>query len=452
MDKFLKSLIVLFLLITTIVSGQESWSLNECVAYGLAHNLRLNDLDYNIKSNQEKYKQSYRELLPNLSANSNYTILYGRSVDPNTNEIVSSDFYSNNYSINASIAIFRGFQKLNSIASAKFLYKAVKEERLQEKYLLAFRIMTAFYDVRFYEEQLQISIEQLAISSLNLNLVKKQIDLGLKAGSDLYEAESILTNDELSVIQSKNNLNAALLKLKQEMNLDYTENIGINTLDEAIFLNKSEFNKINTDSVYQKALTFIPNIKVQEFKTNAAKKDISIAKSNLYPSLSFSAGYGTGYYETNIDEVGKVIPFHTQLKDNASQFIGFYLTIPISERWSNRSQIKQQKIALLQAKNNLSIQKQELHQLIQELVQNFEATKTEYNQTEKSEASHLLSYKIAQKKYDKGMISILELYQAKNLYANSKNRNLQVKLKLKVQKKTLDFYNGLPVFNINNTN
>lgn len=452
MDKFLKKLIVLFLFITTVAYGQESWSLNECITYALEHNLKLNDLNYTIKSNQEKYKQSYRELLPNISANSSYSILYGRSVDPNTNEIVSSDFFSNNYSIDASISIFKGFQKLNSIASAKFLYKAVKEERLQEKYLLAFSIMTAFYDVKFYEEQLQIALEQLDISSLNLNLVKKQIELGLKAGSDLYEAESVLTNDELSVIQSKNNLNAALLKLKQEMNLNAIEDIKINTLDETTFLNESDFNTINSDSVYQKALTFIPSIKAQEFKTDAAKKDISIAKSNLSPSLSFSAGYGTGYYETNINEIGKVIPFNTQIKDNASQYIGFYLTIPISERWSNRSQIKQQKIALLQAKNNLNIQKQELHQLIQELVQNYEASKMEYNQTKKSEESHLLSFKIAQKKYDKGMISLLELYQAKNLYANSQNKNLQAKLKMKVQKKTLDFYNGLPVFNINNAN
>ncbi|NLP56883.1 TolC family protein [Lutibacter sp. B1] len=452
MDKFLKKLIVLFLFITTVAYGQESWSLNECITYALEHNLKLNDLNYTIKSNQEKYKQSYRELLPNISANSSYSILYGRSVDPNTNEIVSSDFFSNNYSIDASISIFKGFQKLNSIASAKFLYKAVKEERLQEKYLLAFSIMTAFYDVKFYEEQLQIALEQLHISSLNLNLVKKQIELGLKAGSDLYEAESVLTNDELSVIQSKNNLNAALLKLKQEMNLNAIEDIKINTLDETTFLNESDFNTINSDSVYQKALTFIPSIKAQEFKTDAAKKDISIAKSNLYPSLSFSAGYGTGYYETNINEIGKVIPFNTQIKDNASQYIGFYLTIPISERWSNRSQIKQQKIALLQAKNNLNIQKQELHQLIQELVQNYEASKMEYNQTKKSEESHQLSFKIAQKKYDKGMISLLELYQAKNLYANSQNKNLQAKLKMKVQKKTLDFYNGLPVFNINNAN
>jgi len=432
--------------------SQKEWTLNDCIAYGLEHNLKLNNLNYNTISSKESYKQSYKELFPSISANSNYFVLYGRSVDPNNNQIVSSNFFSNNYAINADIDIFKGFQKLNTIVATKFLYKAAQEESLQEKYLLAFRIMSAFYDVSFYEGQLQITSEQLSISTANVNLVKKQLELGIKAGADLYEAESVLSGDKLAVIQNKNNLAAAKLKLLQKMNINSKNNIEINTLDDENILNQNQEHKNNIDSIYSKALTFSPTIKAQEFRVNAAKKNIAIARGNLYPSLSFSAGYGTGFFETNIDASGKVIPFHTQIKDNASQFIGFSLRIPISERWSKRSQIKQQKIALLRSKNNLSIQKQELNKIIQELIQGHNATWIEYKQTEQNVKAHLLTFKIAQKKYEKGMISILEVNQSKNLYAKSQNENLQVKLKLKVQQKTLDFYKGLPIFNINNSN
>ena len=432
--------------------SQNSWSLEECINYALNHNLKLNDLDYNIKSNKESYRQSFREMLPTISANSSYNIQYGRSIDPNNNEIVSSDFFSNNYSINADIVIFRGFQKLNTIASTKFLYKATQEENLQEKYLLSFRVMTAFYDVQFYEGLLQISKEQTDISLTNYNLVKRQIELGLKAGADLYEAESILIADKLVVTQSKNNLQAAQLKLIQEMNLEGVSTIEINIVKDDIIMDEYELFQINADSVYNDALSFMPTIKAQEFRVKAAKKDIAIARGNMYPSLRFSAGYGTGFFETNVDATGEVIPFRTQIKDNASQFIGVSLRIPISERWSNRSQVKQQKIALLQADNNLNIQKQELNKIIQELIQAYEASRSEYEQTKQSEASRLLAFEIAQKKYDKGLISALDLYQSKNFYASSQNENLQVKLKLKVQKKTLDFYMGSPIFNIDQTN
>lgn len=448
----LKKIVSLSILIIGLTSyAQNNWSLEDCVDYALTHNLKLNDFNYSAKSNKESYRQSFRELLPTVTANSNYNIQYGRSVDPNNNTIVSTDFFSNNYYINGSITIFQGFQKLNKIASSKFLYKATQDEMLQEKYLLAFRVMSAFYDVQFFEGLVIISKEQVNVSLSNFNLVEKQIELGLKAGADKYEAESILIGDKLLVTQSENNLKAAKLKLIQEMNLENIIDIKINMLD-AVVAKEEKLQEMEVDSIYNKALSFLPIIKAQENRVKAAKKEVSFAKGNLYPFLTFSAGYGTGFFETNVDASGSVIPFNTQLKDNASQFIGLSLRIPISERWSSRSQIKQQKIALMQATNNLDIQKQELQKLIQELVQSYEATKVEYKQTKQSEASRLLAFTIAQKKYDKGLISTLYLYQSKNLYANAQNENLQVKLKLKIQEKTLDFYMGLPVFNINTSN
>ncbi|WP_445956685.1 TolC family protein [Yeosuana sp.] len=449
MYKFRSIAITTFSFICMVSYAQDTWTLNNCVTYALDHNLKLHDLKLNTASSKEGYQQSYRELFPSISAGSNYDISYGRSVDPNNNQIVSSNFYSNNYSINANIDIFRGFQKLNTIASTKFLYKATQEESLQEKYLLAFRVMTAFYDVKFYQGQLQITSEQLEISSTNVNLVKRQIELGLKAGADLYEAESVESGDKLAVIQSKNNLKAAKLKLLQEMNLNEQNDIEITTLDESIALDTSYEKHISTDSIYTNALTFMPTIRSQEFRVNAAKREMAIARGSLYPSLSFSAGYGTGYFETNVDALGKVIPFRTQISDNASQFIGLSLRIPISQGWSKRSEVKQQKIALLRAENNLSLQKQELNKIIQELIQNYQSTLAEHEQTEQSVTMHALAFKISQKKYDRGMISLLELNQSKNLYAKAQNDNLQVTLKLKVQKKTVDFYKGLPVFNIN---
>ena len=188
-------------------------------------------------------------------------------------------------------------------------------------------------------------------------------------------------------------------------------------------------------------------IKSEELKVKAAKKNVAIARGKLYPFLSLFAGYGTGYYETFVNEVGNIIPFNTQIKDNAFQFVGISLNIPIFNRWSNRSNVKQQKIAFQKANNNLDIQKQELFKLIQELVQSQKATKKEFEQSAQKMKSQALTFKIAQKKYEKGMISSLELYQAKNLYTNSQNENLQVRLRLKVNKSTLDFYKGLPVFN-----
>jgi outer membrane protein TolC len=437
----------MFLLASGYIHTQEKWTLDACVNYALDHNLILNDLKLTIDANRETYRQSYRNLLPSISGNSSYNIRFGRSVDPNNNAIIISDFFSNSYSLNASLDIFQGFQKINSIKAANFLYKATKEERLQEKYLLAFRVMSAFYDIQFFQGLLEISKEQEKISLKNLKLIKKQITLGLKAGVDIYEAESLLMTDRLKVTQNENSLKAAKLQLIQEMNLENTATISITESLEAN-LDGEEKTDLRSDVVYKKSLLFIPSIKAQELRVEAAKKEVSIARGNLMPSLSFSAGYSTGFFETNTDDIGEVIPFRTQIKENASQFIGVSLRIPISNAWSTRSRIKQRKIALERADNNLQIQKQALNRLIQELVQGYHATQKELAQATQNEKSRFAAFSIAQKRFDKGLINAIELFQSKNLYETAQNENLQIKLKMKVQKKTIDFYRGLPVFTI----
>lgn len=430
------------------IISQERWSLDDCVSYALEHNLQLNNFKYTTQSNKETYRQSVRSLLPNINAFSNYSIQFGRSTDPEDNSIINTDFFSNNYSLESSMDLFQGFQKLNTIKASKFLYRATQEETLQQKYLLAFRVMSAFYDILFFEGLLAISKEQQSVSQANYDLVKKQIELGLKAGADLYEAESLLLTDQLKVTQSSNQLLAAKLKLIQEMNLEHVSDISIQAaITEKV--ESAETSEIQPDSIFTNAKEFMPIIKAQQLRAKAAKKQVAVARGNLFPSLSLFAGYGTGFFETAKDTLGVTIPFREQFRDNTFQFVGLSLNVPISNGWSARSRVKQQKIAMMRAQNNLEVQEQELYQTIQQLVQEYNALQVEYVQSTQKMKSQNLAFTIAQKRYEKGLINALDLFTAKNLFASAQNENLQVRLRLEVNKSTLDFYRGLPIFNIN---
>ncbi len=444
----LKTYITTLLLFVSINGfSQETWTLEECVDYAIEHNLQVKNISYNNDSSRESYRQSIRDLLPSISGSTDYTIRYGRSADPNTNDYVNTEFFSNNYSLNANLDLFRGFQKLNTIRASKFIHKATQEDIVQEKFLLAFRVMSAYYDIKFYEGLVANSLEQLEISQGNYDLVKKQVELGLMAGADLYEAESNLLGDKLLLTQNQNQLANAKLALIQEMNLKGASDIKLQeSLEEATVSVQED---ISLDSLYRSARGFVPLVKSQEYRVTAAKKELQASRGALFPSLSLFAGYGTSYFETNVDENGNVIPFRTQFSDNTSKFVGVQLNIPISNGWSNHSRVKQQKIAYMQAKNNLEIQEQELFKLLQQLVQDNRALVAEYQQSVKQVESQHIAFAIAQKRYEKGLINALELFQAKNLYGVAQNQNLQVGLKLKVNQSTIDFYNGLPIFNIN---
>lgn len=448
MNKKIKIVTILLFSIWSTIFSQETWTLDECVTFALEHNLQLNDFEYNNQSNRESYKQSIRNLLPSVNASANYNISFGRAEDPNTGTFVNQDFYSNNYSLESSIDLFQGFQKINSIKASKFLFKATQEEVLQQKFLLAFRVMQAFYDIQFFEGLVIISKEQLTVSQSNYDLVAKQIELGLKAGSDLYEAESLLLTDKLNVTQSNNKLAGAKLALIQEMNLENTSEISIQE-DLNSMSNVLMNEELKSDSIYSEAREFLPLIKAQELRAKAAKKQVAVSRGRLYPSLSLFAGLGTGYFETTRDTLGNTLPFREQFRDNTSHYIGVNLNVPISNGWSARSRVKQSKIEKLRAENNLKTQEQVLFQAIQQLVQEYNSLMVELVQSKQKMEAQNLAFTIAQKRYEKGLINALELFTAKNLFASAQNENLQVKLRSEINKSTLNFYRGLPVFNIN---
>ena len=432
----------------TQLYSQKVWTLDECISYAIENNLQLNDFGYNMASNKETYRQSIRDLLPTVSGFANYFVRYGRQINPEDNSIVNTDIFSNNYSIDGAFDLFQGFQKINTLKASKFLYKATKEEHLQQKYLLAFRVMSAYYDIQFIEGLITISEEQVEISQTNYDLVKRQVELGVMAGADLYEAESLLFTDKLTLTQNENRHKAAKLTLLQAMNIEGENDIAIEPELDALTVSNEDGPMIS-DSIFSKAKGFMPSIKAQNYRVNAAKKQLAATRGSLYPSLSLSGGIGTGYFETITDSLGVTVPFRDQFQENRFEYIGASLNVPIFNGWANRSRVKQQKIAYERAKNTAKITEQELYQIIQQLVQEYNALISETAQTEKSMVSQRLAFDIAQKRYEKGMINAIELGRAKALFATAQNQNLQAQLRLRVNTSTLDFYRGLPIFNIN---
>ena len=73
---------LVFFLVCTNLLAQEKWTLDDCVAYALDHNLQLNDFEYTKQSNKETYRQSIRSLLPRINASTDYVVNFGAEYRP----------------------------------------------------------------------------------------------------------------------------------------------------------------------------------------------------------------------------------------------------------------------------------------------------------------------------------------------------------------------------------
>ena len=96
----------------------------------------------------------------------------------------------------------------------------------------------------------------------------------------------------------------------------------------------------------------------------------------------------------------------------------------------------------------MEIQHQVVFQTIRQLVQEYRSLEIQREQSSQKVKAQELAFTIAQKRYEKGLINALELFTAKNLFASAQNENLQVSLRSEINRSTLNFYKGLPVFNI----
>ena len=443
----MRIILFLFLLIhfpdAIPASAQQTWSLEDCIAYGMIHNLDIQKAGLRNQRNEESYRQSIRNLLPDLSAGTGYGASFGKSIDPITNDVVYYSFSSNSFSASTSVSLFQGFRRINEIAFAKNLMAAGQYDLQSLKATLSFRIMDAYYNVIFFRGIVEISEDLLAAGQWNQDYVEGMIRNGLKAESDILEVAASVATEELNKIKAQNNYEEALLQLKQLINLEEGQTLVINQVKPDLQMVIKPDQQV--DSLYYSALSRLPEI--QSMRANVQASKISLAQSNssYYPSLQFYAGAGSGYYQTRKDAEGHVIPFINQIANNASEHLGFSLGIPLLNNGRNRSQTKLARIQLKESELSLQQEQQKLYQKIHQDWKKLLALKMEIDQgtiqVKALEAAEIT----LRKKFGKGLASQFEVSQARNQLALARSGLLSTSLQYEITSRTIDYYQGIPI-------
>ncbi|MDX9883320.1 MAG: TolC family protein [Prolixibacteraceae bacterium] len=430
--------ILVFLAEGNTLVAQQKWSLNQCISYAIENNTDIRQYEIKEKIAQESLNQSRRDLLPGISASTNAGMSFGRSVDPNTNDIVNTGFFNNSYNISSSVTIFDGFRLQNRIQYEKFREKTSEYNRLDAIDDLAFRVMNAFFDVVYYKGMLDIAREQVEVSKLSLKATERQVSLGLMAQSDLLEMKANLETEELRLIQMANSLNSAMLGLRQNMNIGITTELEI--IAEPVLTAPGIVP--SGDQLFDNFTGWSPYYQSLVNQLKASEKMLSASRSELYPTVSAGGSISTGYYETYKDNTGNVIGFGDQFKNNKSQYLGASLSIPVFSRWHNRSGVKQAKLEVELAKAKIESERQKLYFEMSQNLNDLEAFGKEYLQYEKQKEADQLAFRAAEQKLEQGLVSVIDFYLVKNRFANSQSQALRSKLQLEIKQKTLDFYMG----------
>ncbi|HEY4785125.1 MAG TPA: TolC family protein [Bacteroidales bacterium] len=471
MKKILFVISVIACLFTNNSQAQKSWTLEECIRYALDNNIQIKRQELQSETMRNNYQQSKFQTLPNLNAGAGHNWNLGRSVDRYTNEITNTTVMSDNFYIQSSVTLFSGFQTINTIQQNKYILEKSLQDYEKAKNDISLQIATAFLQILFSEEALNIAQNQLDVTSLQLEKTQRLVEVGSKAKGDLLQIQAQQANEKYNVVNAKNNLKIANLTLAQLLELKTADDFKISRPDSV----KIEYSNVlaTVDDIYKEAESKLPQIKSAEYDQRSNEYGLAVARGQRYPKITMTGSYGTGYsdarqktigltpsrttvgyvngdanlpvyYDALVPESGNY-PFAEQLKDNASKSLSFSLSVPIFNNFQTNYYISNSKIKVKDSEYNLEQSKKGLYADIQKAHADALAALERYNSANEAVVSNEESFKYTQQKYDVGLVSSVDYNVAKNDLTKAKSDLIQAKYEYIFKIKVLDFYRGQPI-------
>ena len=398
-----------FLLASIFCSAQQGWTLEQCIQYAVDHNIQIQQSQLTVEQQEIELQTSKMAYLPDLNAGIGQNFSFGRATS-NNNVIVNQSQAATSLNVGTTIPIFTGLRNLNQIKSSKLNLKASMSDLEKAKEDLALTV-TAYYLQVLYAHALHgIAVEQLKLSTEQVERTRALVQNGRLSESELYETLAQQALDNQSLTEANNTFQLAKLDLCQMLNYADLENFNVAELD-ATNLMPSEYQlNASPTQAYQYSLSHRPAIAAAESRVESSQKEVRIAQSAFYPQLSLSASYGTGYYHLYNNNNPA---FGQQFRNNGSEVVGLTLNIPIFDRMVTINSVKRAKINTMARELELESTKQTLFKEIQNAYYNAMAAKDKYLATVETAQASRIAFEMEDTKYSNGRSTAFDYSNAK---------------------------------------
>ena len=427
--------VIIFLLSVCFSSlkAQQTLTLQQCIDRALENNKQIKSQTLAQREREIAYRQAKQNLLPTLNAGAGQNLSFGRSIDA-TNTYQSANSNQVSFNISSNLTLFDGLKMKYSIDARRAEMRVSQADLEKMKDDITLAVNMAFLEVLMNKELLQIAREQLDITQQNIERQRILVASKRIVEGELYELLAQESKENLNYVEANNNLQISLLNLAQIIELDDFQHFDITAPDDL----NNDLTLLSIETVYENALKSRPEIKSAEFRLQSSKKNVLIARSDYFPTLSLGANVGTGYY--NLQDAQN-LPFDEQLSNNRSTSVGLSLNIPVFNRFSVSNRVKTAKLEVENSELNISNAKTELYKTIQQAYLNANAAKSRWDAAIQSETATREAYRFTLQKFEAGRASQFELFQSKSLLTQALSEKAQAKYEYFFRMKILGMYN-----------
>jgi outer membrane protein len=460
------------------VSGDDSaegFSLSECIDYALEHNVALRQTKLAYESSLNQLEASKFDLYPTVNGQFNLNSNFGRNIDPFSNDVVTSTIATNSIGIGSSILLYNGGRLKNTIESNKLGLKASQLDIQAQRNNISLQVAVAYLNILSSRELVEVAVKNLEVTQLQLERTNKLVDAGALAPTNVFDLEAQLANNELQLVNSRNNVENAKLTLLQAMNMTNIDGFiveGVNVPQPSL-----QPYPQSVSEIYNAALNFLPEVTAATTREELAQMNIEIAKTVGLPSIFANANWGTAYStaaknltpgETTFTPVpisaqvdGQTvagiinfpqqnfnrenIPYFSQFGNNQNMNVGIGMNIPIFNGFNKKFQMQTTKIQKMQAELNTEGTQLGIRQNIEQAyITMLNAAKSYSASTAQANALER-SFVAAESRYSQGASNFVDYNLAKTNLDRALATEIQAKYEYLFRLKILDFYQNKPL-------
>ena len=444
------------------------YNLQDCIDIALKNNLDLKSATLRAETASLNFKQSKNALLPSLNGSYNLGKTSGRSIDPFTNSYSNERITFSNAGLQADAVIFNGFRLLNSWKQQKFNLLASEMEQEEAKQNLILDVTLAYLQVMSNKDLLNLAKNRLEGTIGQLNRLKSLFEEEVGNPSEYRDIQGLKASDEANIIDAENNYITAKLNLKQLLNSETDFELAVIDVPLDFTVYKNSF-----EEVYDSAIQNLAIVKAREYRLNAAKKGVSVAKSQYIPEVSIFANLGTNYSsaaqvfnegQTRIVENGDFvtlsgqnysvltestefipedISYKDQFENNFNSSVGVAVSFPLFNGFRAKNNIAIEKIKKEEELVEFDRTKIELRTAIKQAYNTMMAAFKRYKILKNQVTAYEESLRINEIRFNNGASNSVEYIISKNNLDNAQINFNNVKYEYLLRQKVLDYYKGL---------
>ena len=431
------------------VVGQEAWTVEQCMEYAVEHNHAVRIQELNVENLQAERLAAAGAFLPSASGSTAGQYNFGRAIDPETNTYTNVSTFYSSYGLSASLPVFDGMRRLHDLRTARANVLMGRSQLSADRDRLALRVFESYADAVYCQGAVEMMEQKLEQSRSLLRQTELLREVGRKAEADVAQVGAQVAADELELTRQQNQMEQAMLRLREEMGLEvngqFSENDVQLIIDYGQFLAEDSAVRIQnypSSAIHYQLASSLPELEAARRAVDVARHSYRAARSSMMPQLSLGAGISTTYYKT-LHAAGAA-SFSQQFRQNAGEYVYASLSIPVFERLRNITTLRRRRNDLLIAQERLDEKRQELTRLLHETEMELRASLSELAQTAKRVEADSLALNLAQRQYEVGRSTPLDVQTRAAQLLESQAQMLRCRMTLRIKEKLLRYYRGEP--------